>query len=243
MEKKRVCEECHHKTLCSRPCWPVEFILASGGNSAGLEKRAMYDGKSILMHFGGNKHEVRFSDLSQTAMKDVFNTADHQAVDREERERELPFEPRQKISEIFYKRFFLGIGFDELAQDFNCSNSDAASRYSAAQKRLIILLEALDGRDAALTFCDKAKKSLTKDQKAFLLNKVFGFPVQEISKLPGYGGPDWLRKKINEMYNHLMAFFPAGVPDPDVILRKSLKVGTGQFSTGVSHQEALAGVR
>ena len=60
-------------------------------------------------------------------------------------------------------------------------------------------MELLDGRDKPFQFHGRVRNRPFKDEQPFILNKVFEIPFHEISSLPGFGGPDWL-KNVNRMY-------------------------------------------
>jgi len=209
-----ICGKCHNREKCRRPCWFVETLLARVTDGS-LEKQTS---DNTLMHFG-HHWEKRFSDIHDATLKKIIaQIADEQTKeDREPDNRradDIEFSAKQNIADIFYMRFFQGKSYVEIGQKYKVDHKRAASLYSHALKRVNAILEALDGRDRAIKCCmDRQRNSLTKHQKAFLLNKVFGFAFVEIAELLGYAGPDAIRHKVNEMYRQYRTeYFPEKKP-------------------------------
>jgi DNA-directed RNA polymerase specialized sigma24 family protein len=46
----------------------------------------------------------------------------------------------------------------------------------------------------------RGRNRLTKHEKAFILNKVFGFAFREVAEVLGYAGPDAIQHTVNKMY-------------------------------------------
>lgn len=160
---------------------------------------------NTLMHFG-HYHEKRFSDIHEATLnKLIAEIADDATNEDDEpdqrRTEDIEFTPGQKIADIFYMRFFQGKTYEEIGEKYGTDHRTAAGIYSQGLKRVNFILEALDGREKAIQCCiNRTRNSLTKHEKAFLLNKVFGFAFREVAELLGYNGPDAIRHKVNEMY-------------------------------------------
>lgn len=185
--------------------------LLSQVTDGSLEKQTS---ENTLMHFG-HYHEKRFSDIHEATLNKMIAEVAGQVNEEEPEEdrrrtEDIEFEPKQKIADIFYMRFFQGKTYEEIGKKYGIDHRTAAGAYSQAVKRVNAILETLDGRDKAMQFCvNRNRNSLTKHEKAFLLNKVFGFAFREIAEVLGYAGPDAIQHKVNEMYQgYRKEYFP-----------------------------------
>ena len=196
-----VCPKCYHRPKCTRPCWFIESLLADVTDGS-LERQT---GDKVITHYG-HYWEKRFSDFNvATLKKSVYEVADEAEWDPfpdDRRVEDVEFTPEQKTADIFYMRFFLGKTYKEIGEKHGMDHRRAAGYYSQGRNRVLEILKVLDGRDKAMQFCiDRGRNRLTKHQKAFILNKVFGFAFKEVAEMLGYAGPDAIRHKVNEMYH------------------------------------------
>lgn len=196
-----VCDKCKNKTACSRPCWFLEMLL-SDVTDGSLEKPTS---EKELIHFGNSYWETRFSEMHPATLKklvfDLVQVDPEPEADPDRRFDDLEFAPEQKTADVFYMRFFQGKSYQEIGEKHGINHRDAASLYSEGRKRVIEILKMLDGRDKALKFCnDRTRIRFTKYEKAFLLNKIFGFSFREVAEILGCG-PDWIRHRVNDMAN------------------------------------------
>lgn len=197
----RICGKCHNHEKCKRPCWFIEKLLAQVTDGS-LEKQTS---DNTLMHFGHHR-EKRFSEIHEATLNKMIakvcgEVTQDEPEEDQRRSGDIAFEPSQNISDIFYMRFFQGKSYVEIGEKYGVDHRTAAGLYSQAVKRVNVILEALDGRDRAIRWClNRQKNNLTKHEKAFILNKVFGFSFREIAEVLGYAGPDAIQHKVNEMY-------------------------------------------
>ena len=198
---KGVCDKCYHREKCHRPCWFIESLLADVTDGS-LERQT---GPNEITHYG-RYWEKRFSDFNVATLKkavyEVVDENQEEPFPDDRRVEDVEFTPEQKTADIFYMRFFLGKSYKEIGEKHGMDHRKAAGYYSQGRNRVLEILKVLDGRDKALKFCkSNTGNSLTKHQKAFILNKVFGFAFKEIADLLGYAGPDAIQHKVNEMYH------------------------------------------
>jgi len=197
---KNVCAKCHNRKICKRPCWFVDYLLSQVTDGS-LERQTS---NNSLMHFG-HYWEKRFSDYHESTLKKViFEVAEEQPDGNDQSHRHLEdidFTPHQQVADIFYMRFILGKSYAEIGEKYGIDHRTASGLYSQSLKRINKILEILDGRDKAIQYAmSRGKNTLSKHEKAFLLNKVFGFAFGEIAEILGYHGTDAIQHKVNEMY-------------------------------------------
>lgn len=212
MGKEQPCVKCHHRRTCKRPCWFMDRLLSQVTDGS-LERQT---GEKEITHYG-HYHEKRFSDFHESTLKQViFEVAGEHPDDEEttRRTEDIEFSPQQQIADIFYMRFMLGKSYEEIGEKYGVDHRTAAGKYSQARKRMYKILEVLDGRDKALKFCmERTRNNLSKHEKAFLLNKVFGFSFSEIADILGYQSSDAIQHKVNEMYRgYRKEYFEAEKP-------------------------------
>lgn len=204
-----ICNKCYHYETCKRPCILIDRLLSEVTDKS-LEKQT---GDKEITHYGHHK-ESRFSDYHPATLKKVMATFNDENKDSEldqRRVEDIDFKPNQKTADIFYMRFFQGKSYVEIGEKYGIDQRTAAGYYSQGLKRVQTILNTLDGRDKAMKFCmGRGRNILTNHEKAFLLNKVFGFSFTEIAPLLGYASPAWIQHKVNEMYqDYRKEYFPA----------------------------------
>ncbi len=101
------------------------------------------------------------------------------------------FKPQLKQTGIFIDRFFNNASYKDLAVKYDISRDAAIKIFYAATKRLMEIIEALDGKkdlrnlDHWKKQVEKRSGSLPKGQRWFLLNKLFGLRPSEICEMEG----------------------------------------------------------
>ena len=201
---KGACAKCHNKRKGLRG--PAGLLKDYGQVTDGsLEKLS---GDNTITYYG-RYWEKQFSAINEKVLEEaIFKVSEEQPepdLDSEpmnRRPEDLEFSPTQKTADIFFMRFFLGKSYVEIGEKYGMDHRTAASYYSHGLTRLNEILKILDGRDKAIKLIKQGSKNhLSKHEKAFLLNKVFGFGFREIADLLGYAGPDAIQHKVNEIYN------------------------------------------
>jgi len=101
------------------------------------------------------------------------------------------FQPQLKQTGIFVDRFFHIFSYDDLAEKYSMSKSNATKTYHNAINRLLAVLEAMDlgtktrKMDQYLKQTQERSGSLPKGQKWYLLNRLFELLPSEIAELEG----------------------------------------------------------
>jgi hypothetical protein len=112
------------------------------------------------------------------------------------------FSPQLSKTTVFYERFFRGKTIQEIAEHLNISTKLVRSHWHFAKKRLFAVLEALDGRDRAIRWYKKSDHELGENEKYFILTKIMGLSIQEVSELiPGAPHRVALSKRMNRLYD------------------------------------------
>ena len=95
-------------------------------------------------------------------------------------------------TQIFIRHFLMGQSYDDIAQVFETDGETVRGIYGNAAKRLVYALELLDRRlpvvDNAKTYLEKNDRingKLPKNQKHFLLVKLFGLTPKEVQNMDG----------------------------------------------------------
>jgi len=193
-----ICENCANSKYCRKPCRPVEKWLRDGQTLIFEDKQG-----DVLISYG-HWNEVRLSAIQPKDLGDKGSLYLSVEPDQEKRlipEKEIPIKPKQLQAKVFYERFFKGKKNEKLAGEIGIPANHCSAIYSEARKRILKIVEALDGRDFGLQGLKKTKHELTEDQKWFLMNKVFGFSIAEISRMPGTPHRRTINLKINRLFN------------------------------------------
>lgn len=189
METNNMCAKCRKRQACKTPCAFVDAILRD-------ENRPVFEKKlgSNQIIARPRSQEVRESDFihkdssgelnSQELIDAVFST-----------ETDSPFRTNDfklERTQIFFRHFFKGESYEHLADVYDTDPATIRGIYSNAQKRLIYALELLDKRlpivNNAKSYIKRAEGitgKLPKNQKHFLLAKLFGLTPKEIENFDG----------------------------------------------------------
>ena len=212
METVSLCEKCNNRKACSEICRPVEIWLREGQTLIFEDKIG-----NITVNYGQD-NEIRFSEIERNTRSNNFGgdhwqntTIESSFVDPERKNRPDyiaaaeetldDFRPKQLRSQIFYKRFFEQKSNKDVAAEMDISINYCSSVYAAARKRLLKIVEALDGRDFGLRHIQSSKRSFTDREQLFLLNKVFHFSASELSRMPGAPKRKAIQDVVNKMHD------------------------------------------
>ncbi|WP_419655436.1 uncharacterized protein Dvar_45180 [Desulfosarcina variabilis str. Montpellier] len=198
-QETAICEKCLNRHHCKKPCFFVEQALRSEMALLMEDKRG--ENTTVVYSMW---NETRLSDFMPE--DEQLENSKYMAVEPDQERRlipedEVPITPKQLRTKIFYERFFRGKPNKELAEELGISTNYCSAIYAESRKRVLAVVEALDGRDYGLTNVQKSKYSFTDDEKYFLLAKVFGFSVREISRMPGTPALGTLKVKIKRLYD------------------------------------------
>ena len=186
---KDFCLDCPNRQNCKAPCKPVEKWLREGQS---LVFESMRGDVTVLF---AQHNQVRFSEMAD------INPEKDRAFIVEEPEEAIPIEPQQKTAAVFYGRFFQRKSNSDLAVELDISPDEVSILYHYAKKRLLEVVEALDGRNFGIKHFQKSKtREFTKKEKWFLLSKVFGFTISEVARMPGAASEVTVRRNVNRMY-------------------------------------------
>lgn len=200
-----ICDKCLNRKHCRKPCYFVEQSLRSECVLLMEDKRS--DNTTVVY---SKWNETRLSDFMPD--DEQLENSKYMAVDPDQEKRlipedEVPITPKQLRTKVFYERFFRGTPNKELADSLGIAENYCSAIYAEARKRVLAVVEALDGRDYGLTNVQKSKYSFTDDEKWFLLSKVFGFSITEVSRMPGTPSLATLKVKIGRLYNRYRGCF------------------------------------
>lgn len=210
---KDICKNCRHCKTCRSPCRPIELYLAENNLSVFEKTFTNKDGEKVSIVFARSR-ETQQSMLSigvDKAGDPRLSTREAQAFSTENESPFASFEPKLKQTGIFIDRFFHNFSYKDLAVKYDISRDAAIKIYHAATKRLLEVLEALDGKkdlrnlDHWKKQVDERSGSLPKGQKWFLLNKLFGFRPSEIAKMENLKGSSSVRQLIIRVSDQLKA--------------------------------------
>jgi hypothetical protein len=189
---KGLCEKCRKRKSCKVQCAPVEAILREGNHvhEDNLSDKVIVYPKwrerqeSVLraefaaMGGDGNLDEELFSTDTPSPWFDV----DYKA----------------KRTRVFILRVFYRWDWSDIATAFDTSADHVRKIFDEAKKRALQALEVLDKRRAIiddakirLDISEKATGKLTKTQKWFLLNKLFGLLPREIAEIYDANPSSW----------------------------------------------------
>jgi hypothetical protein len=202
---KGVCEKCARREGCDTPCRPVELYLAQD-NLTVFEKTGIGEnGEEITIIFARSR-EIPESMLPQISDKteepiDVFTT-----------EADSPFagfNPDLKQTGVFIDRFFNKWSYEDLAVKYETTVEGAKKLYHAAVKRLLNVVEALDGKNGPRNFepwkkmVEERSGSIPAGMRWFLLNKLFQMRPAEIARMEGVKHPSEVRGLIIRVSDQL----------------------------------------
>jgi hypothetical protein len=202
---KGVCEKCARREGCDTPCRPVELYLAQD-NLTVFEKTGIGEnGEEITIIFARSR-EIPESMLPQISDKteepiDVFTT-----------EAESPFagfNPELKQTGVFIDRFFNKWSYKDMAVKYDTTAEEARKIYHAAVKRLLGVVEALDGKNGPRNFepwkkmVEERSGGFPTGVKWYLLNKLLNMRPAEIARMEGVKHPSEVRGLIIRVSDQL----------------------------------------
>jgi hypothetical protein len=120
------------------------------------------------------------------------------------------FNPHLKQTGIFVDRFFNGLSYDDLAVKYDMTVDNAQSTYRNAMDRVLEILNLMES-DKPLDLSHYRKRMeersgrIPKDQKYFLLNKLFGVMPSEIAEMEGLKGSSSVKQLIIRVSDQLRA--------------------------------------
>lgn len=195
---KGVCEKCARREGCNTPCRPVELYLAQD-NLTVFEKTGVGEnGEEITIIF------ARSREIPESMLPPISNKTD-ELIDVFTTEAESPFagfNPDLKQTGVFIDRFFNKWSYEDLAVKYDITVEAARNIYHAAVKRLLDVVEALDGKEGPRNFepwkkmVEERSGSFTAGMRWFLLNKLFQMRPAEISRMEGVKNPSAVRGMI-----------------------------------------------
>jgi hypothetical protein len=203
---KGVCEKCSRREGCETPCRPVELYIAQE-NLTVFEKTGIGEnGEEITIIFAQSKNFIRESELPQVSDKteepiEVFTT-----------EADSPFasfNPDLKQTGIFIDRFFNKWTYEDLAVKYDTTVPGVRRLYHTAVKRLLDVVEALDGKEGPHNFepwkkmVEGRSGSFPAGVRWFLLNKLFQMRPAEIARMEGVKNPSAVRGLIIRVSDQL----------------------------------------
>lgn len=205
---KDVCEKCTHREGCKTPCRPIELYLAQD-NLAVYEKKGVgEDGKEVSIIF------ARSREIPESMLPQVSDKTDETIDSPFTTEAESPFagfNPDLKQTGIFIDRFFHKWSYEDLAVKYDTTVEGATKLYHVAVKRLLDVVEALDGKEAPRNFgpweqmVKERSGSFSTGVRWFLLNKLLGVRPSEIARMEGISHPSGVRGLIIRVSDQLRA--------------------------------------
>jgi hypothetical protein len=203
---KGVCEKCSHREGCKTPCRPVELYLAQD-NLCVFEKTGIGEnGEEISIIF------ARSREIPESMLPQVSDKTDEPIDSPFTTEADSPFadfKPDLKQTGIFIDRFFNKWSFADLAVKYETNAAGARKLYHVAVKRLLEVIEALDGKEGPRNFepwkkmVEERSGAFPLGVKWFLLNKLFQMRPAEIARMEGVKNPSGVRGMIIRVSDQL----------------------------------------
>lgn len=189
---KNMCGVCRNRNHCKAPCSFVEEILREGNKPPFYEKNMRSEnGKDALQIKSKNyRHEVNATNLAQD--KKILS-GDNKKSDPFNTDALSPFtdlKPSLGQTVVFVNRFFLRKSYEDIAEELNISVDTSVSMFRHAKDRMLEALKLSDERfstihryESLLKRNDKSFGILPKGQRLFIMNRVLGLTVPEISEM------------------------------------------------------------
>jgi DNA-directed RNA polymerase specialized sigma24 family protein len=203
-----VCPRCNHFSTCRVPCYPVAEYLRRD-NLAVFEKSCTdpETGQTTTILFSRSR-EVVESDLPQDDGKTASEYP--KAFSTENENPFAGFTSNLKQTGIFIDHFFHGASYSDLAVKYDMSKDNARKTYHNAIKRLLEILKAMDSEKPVdlsryRKQIEERSGKISKGQKWFLLNKLFGIMPSEIAEMEGLKGSSVVRQLIIRVSDQLRA--------------------------------------
>ena len=164
------CRGCVHREICAAPCKPVSLAL---DNIAALNLEIETE-KELQYFSRKSSKEFLWSELDIEQVSTFCNeNTDELFKDTGE---------NFKLTQIFIDRFFRNLSMMDIANKYDITHTQAVGFYSRSLKRVRSLIENMNSNYQGSHFVE-SHPEISVDDKAFILNKIFGINRAEIAKL------------------------------------------------------------
>lgn len=191
-----MCAKCRKRKSCKTPCAFADMYL-NYENKPIHERKRTYNNQKItitpLKRNGRNAYEVRMATLEgDYENMQGLNKNNPDALFSTDAE--SPFKGlriKRDRTTVFYHHFFLGKSYKDIAVMLNTDAETVRGIYNNAKNRILHALKLSDERTPTIhkakRFIDDNGKAnaLPKNQKHWLLSKVFGLTHAEIEQIDG----------------------------------------------------------
>ncbi len=202
-----ICQQCSHYDTCKTPCAPVARYISQDGLAV-YEKTAIGEnGEEISIIF------ARSREIPESALPQISGENDDPIDSPFTTEADSPFasfKPDLKQTGIFIDRFFNKWSYEDLAVKYDVTVEGARKLYHAAVKRLLDVVQALDGKEDSIRdfgawrqMVEERSGSFPLGVKWFLLNKLFQMRPAEIARMEGVSHPSGVRGMIIRVSDQL----------------------------------------
>jgi DNA-directed RNA polymerase specialized sigma24 family protein len=202
-----VCPRCSHFKSCRVPCFPMAEYLKRGNLTVFEKSHTDENGRTVTVLFPRSREMVE-SDLPQESGE---TAAKYQRAFSTEAENPFSeFAPSLKQTGIFVDKFFNGFSYEDLAVKYDMTVDTAQGTYRNAMDRVLEILNLMES-DKPLDQSHYRKRMeersgrIPKDQKYFLLNKLFGVRPAEIAEMEGLKGASSVKQLIIRVSDQLRA--------------------------------------
>jgi hypothetical protein len=200
-----VCPRCSHYKSCKAPCYPVAEILKRDNLTVFEKSHTDAEGRTTTILFSRYR-EMPESDLLQDP--ETGGPADQKVFSTDAENPFSEFNPHLKQTGIFVDRFFHGFDWEDLSVKYSMTVVTAQSTYRNAMDRVLEILNLMES-DKPLDLSHYRKRMeersgrIPKDQKYFLLNKLFGVMPSEIAEMEGLKGASSVKQLIIRVSDQL----------------------------------------
>jgi hypothetical protein len=188
-----ICKKCTHRSSCEKPCRFAELYLGHENLSVWSKRTTDKQGREIEIIFSRSRgrQQSTLSDGIDNRGNPKLTPKEQQAFSTENESPFASFKPQLLQTGILIDRFFNQMSYKDLATKCDLSEIECIKRYSYATKRLLEVLKIMDSKiekNRKAKYLKKVQQrsgSITKGQKWYLLNKLFGLLPSEIAELEG----------------------------------------------------------
>ena len=185
------CQRCQHYSYCTEPCPGAQKYLKQKG--APLESvRIDRENGKIWTVYTPHRRELNFTTLEKEnkegETQDVLDYISSEQIESSLKEI-YSDKFKNKTTQIFLDRFFLGYSFEYIRDKYGLSDHGARSLYDYAKSRIYEMIRALEdggketfAKNMAKASLDKTYK-LSNKQKCFLLHQCFGLSYADIAEI------------------------------------------------------------